>query len=415
MEIVGAYETPSEPYPFEMSPRILIITPKSPSTNPRMRKAADSLAAAGFEVKVLWAFGSLWGDAIDWEIIREADWGAEQIGGNPRNKKLLFFWSRLIRKANEVLGRFPQSKCRSSHMYIRKGIEWKPDLVIGHNPGALMPLVKIASVLQIPALFDAEDYHRRESYVVREMQEAATQALEDLYMPQLTAISTAAPLIAEAYRQHYPTVPVVCVNNAFSKKLQPPPPSAMEGPLRIAWFSQNIGFDRGLREFFDGLALVPELPVDISLIGECSEDCKNHVQSHVQSPLHKLLLLDPMPEKDLLRLLGEQEIGLALELGVPKNRDICRTNKLFTYPLAGCYMMVSETTSQRQFIVEFPETGFLVNLAKPSSIADALVWAHTNRHELYLKRKAAWTLANDRLHWEKESEVLVDLVRRTLS
>ena len=397
-----------------MTHRILIITPKSPSTNPRMRKAADALAAAGFEVKVLWAFGSTWGDPIDQQIISNAKWEAEQIGGNPVNQQRLYFWSRLMRKANEVIGRFAQSKCRSSHLYIRKGIRWKPDLVIGHNPGALRPLVKIASALGIPALFDAEDYHRGESYVVRANQEAATQALEDRYMPQLSAMTAAAPLIAEAYQRHYPKLKVMCVNNAFSKSIQPPSPEACSGPLKVVWFSQNIGFDRGLREFFAGLALVPELPVDVSLIGAHSNSQKDQVESFIDSNLHQLHLLEPMPENELLDVLGQHEIGLALELGTPKNRDICRTNKLFTYPLAGCYMMVSETAAQRQFLEEFPETGSLIDLHKPQTIADALKKAHAERAALHQKRQATWQLAHDRLHWQKESEVLVELVKEIM-
>ena len=42
-----------------------------------MRKAADVLAAAGFEVKVLWAYGSTWGDPIDQQIIANAKWEAD--------------------------------------------------------------------------------------------------------------------------------------------------------------------------------------------------------------------------------------------------------------------------------------------------------------------------------------------------
>ena len=41
--------------------RILIITPKQPSGNPRMRKAADALAIRGNTVHVLYAFNATLG------------------------------------------------------------------------------------------------------------------------------------------------------------------------------------------------------------------------------------------------------------------------------------------------------------------------------------------------------------------
>ena len=160
---------------------------------------------------------------------------------------------------------------------------------------------------------------------------------------------------------------------------------------------------------------MPELPVDVSLIGAHSKSQKDQVESFIDSHLHQLHLLEPMPENELLEVLGKHEIGLALELGTPKNRDICRTNKLFTYPLAGCFMMVSETAAQRQFLEEYPETGSLIDLRQPRTIADALKNAHIERTTLHQKRQATWRLAHERLNWEKESEVLVELVNGFLA
>ena len=74
-------------------------------------------------------------------------------------------------------------------------------------------------------------------------------------------------------------------------------------------------------------------------------------------------------------------------------------------------MMVSETAAQRQFMEEYPETGSMIDLCQPRKIADALKTAHAERAALHQKRQATWQLAHDRLHWEKESEVLVALVK----
>jgi len=57
----------------------------------------------------------------------------------------------------------------------------------------------------------------------------------------------------------------------------------------------------------------------------------------------------------------------------------------------------------------------LIDLCQPRTIADALKNAHAERAVLHQKRQATWQLAHDRLHWEKESEVLVELVIDLLS
>jgi len=394
--------------------RILIITPKSPSTNPRMRKAADALAHEGYTVKVLWAYGTAWAEAIDQEICAQVKWESQQIGGNPVSSKLTYFFSRLFRKMHEKLGNFEKSKCRSSRRYISEGIKWKPGLVIGHNPGALGPASKIAEHLNIPSLFDAEDYHRGESFVVRENQEVATAQLENQYIPRFTRLTSAAPLISEAYQGHYPQHKVVTVNNAFSKQLQPPAPDSMTGPLKIIWFSQVVGLDRGLKEFLQGLRLISDVPIELNVLGLCSEEKKAQFTAAIKSSEHNLQFHEPCSEKELLQFIGQHEIGLALEHPTPKNRDICRTNKLFTYPLVGCFMLLSRTASQEHFLSEWPMTGRLIDLKSPQSIAEAIEWAYQHRDELLEKRRASWEAAKTQLNWEVESTKLIELVQKLL-
>ena len=394
--------------------RILIITPKSPSTNPRMRKAADALAHEGYTVKVLWAYGTAWAEAIDQEICAQVKWESQQIGGNPVSSKLTYFFSRLFRKMHEKLGNFEKSKCRSSRRYISEGIKWKPGLVIGHNPGALGPASKIAENLNIPSLFDAEDYHRGESFVVRENQEVATAQLENQYIPRFTRLTSAAPLISEAYQGHYPQHKVVTVNNAFSKQLQPPAPDSMTGPLKIIWFSQVVGLDRGLKEFLQGLRLISDVPIELNVLGLCSEEKKAQFTAAIKSSEHNLQFHEPCSEKELLQFIGQHEIGLALEHPTPKNRDICRTNKLFTYPLVGCFMLLSRTASQEHFLSEWPMTGRLIDLKSPQSIAEAIEWAYQHRDELLEKRRASWEAAKTQLNWEVESTKLIELVQKLL-
>jgi len=394
-------------------PRILIITPKQPSGNPRMRKAADALARAGNTVHVLFAFNADWATQADAEIFEQAQWTWERIGGHPEDAKFTYFISRLMRKLAEARGMTKYAMCRSYSQYVARGMAWKPDLVIGHNPGALGPLVEIGNKLNIPILFDAEDYHRGEFHLGSQ-ESLRVQKLEDDCIPQITAMTAASPLIAKAYEALYPQHRVSTVNNAFSKKNQPPQPISQSGPLKIIWFSQVVGLDRGLDEFLQGMKSAKNVPIQLTILGLCSGDVQQHLLRSVSSELHQITLHPPMAESALFEFIAEHEIGLALEVPTTQNREICRTNKLYSFALAGCHMLISKTPAQGQFLREFPDAGELIDLNEPKTIADALREAFEKRDELLQKRQRAWQLGDAELNWEKESEVLVHFVGRAL-
>ena len=73
-------------------------------------------------------------------------------------------------------------------------------------------------------------------------------------------------------------------------------------------------------------------------------------------------------------------------------------------------MLVSHTASQEQFLTEWPETGTLIDLKTPATIANQLKWCFENREELLARRK----LASDTLNWEVESRGLIDVVEKSL-
>ena len=394
--------------------RILIITTKQPSTNPRMRKSADALADTGHDVHVLYAFNAIWADDADLPIFQDAKWTRERVGGHPIKQKGTYFFSRLVRKINEWRGNLEGTICRDIRNYIRLGVRWNPDLVIGHNPGALAPSVEISKRLQIPVIFDAEDFHRGESYWVRVQETSRIAALEDRYIPVLSGMTTAAPLITQAYQHLYPKISIFTVNNAFPSAKDTHRPKRHNGPLKVVWFSQNVGLDRGLQEFINGMKAAPDVPIELSILGNCEPNVRRTLEKMVHSNAQGISFYATRSQEQLFNFLAEHEIGLALEKPLAFNREICRTNKLYTYPLTGCYMFASSTKSQNQFMEEYPQTGRIVHLDDPQSIANALTDAYENREELLNCRKAAWELGQGVLNWETESDQLLNTVNKTL-
>ena len=393
--------------------RILFVTTKQPSTNPRMRKAADALAEAGHTVHVLYAYNVGWAAVADEEILSRSRWTHQRIGGDPVHEKWKYHAGRLRRKFDAWCGHLEGSYCRSLRNYIRIGVAWNPDLVIGHNPGALFPTREVARRLNIPSLFDAEDFHRGETSS-QDIQGEVTR-LEDKWLDHFSMVTTAAPLITERYQQLYPDQRFATINNAFPSALGAKSIEEHDGPLRIVWFSQVVGADRGLEPFLEGLGLIPDIPCQLTIIGQCTVELRESLAALIHSDHHQLVFHPPMEESRLFQFLATQEVGLALELGHTENHQLCRSNKLYSYPLAGCYTLASHTPSQDQFFEEFEGLGKSFNLQDPIEAGACLAHLFENRIDLSGKRRQCLATGQSILHWKSEAQLLRQLVHEVMT
>ena len=127
---------------------------------------------------------------------------------------------------------------------------------------------------------------------------------------------------------------------------------------------------------------------------------------------HVLHFKDPMGEADLFAFLGTQEIGLALELGETLNRQYCRTNKLYAYPMSGCLILASKTPAQTQFLEEHPDIGHLIDLHDKESLTHRLRTLFSERNATLATRGASLQKAKSKLNWDCESLTLLEFIDR---
>lgn len=387
--------------------RVLYITTSQPGCNPRLRKSADAMSGAGHQVHVLYLYKSEWATEADAEIFESAGWTHHLVGGSPTQHRWRYFLSRLVRKAAEMLGHRKRAFCRGYSEFLRHGAAFKPTLIVGHNPGALGPIVTLGDRLGVPVVFDAEDYHRGE-FPEHSKEAKETALLEEELLPKVTAMTAASPLIAEAYRRQFQPKDIVTINNAFPLKYIAPQPTPINSnsQLRVVWFSQVIGSDRGLIEFISGLTREQRKTTLLTLIGNCTSEMKVFIEDQRLAHGLQVRIVPPMPEKELMVFIRQHDIGLALEKNTILNRDLCRTNKLYTYPLCGLWTIASNTSAQEEFLKEHPYAGSLINLDEPDAIEEVLNWADSNREELLQRRIEALSLAKEKLNWEHESLLL---------
>ena len=397
-------------------PSIVLISTGSPATNPRLVKEANALHTAGYRVHVLYSHVIDWAEEIDAAILKKAPWSAELIGGGPSENILTFrvsSWSfkfmRRIRSLNIRATRLT----RTSHALSKAARQHKADLFIAHNLGALPAAVIGAQCHKARAAFDAEDYHYGE-FPANTWEATLTKHVEDKWIPKCAATWSASPLISHAYRKRFSNHAFDVVDNVFPLSQRAPRTEDDAGVLRMMWFSQTIGEGRGLEPFFNALQVQKKGAWSLTLIGRLSpsfEGTLQEFQKHFPNQVHTL---PPMKEKDLFKEMGKHDIGLALEMGTPLNRDLCRTNKLFSFILNGCYLCMTNTQAQTEFMAKHPSCGSMVPLESPASWPTVIGELIDNREKVTQGKQSNWTLGESHLNWEVEQEKLLTLVKNAL-
>ena len=106
---------------------------------------------------MLYLYKSAWATEADTDIFESAGWTHQLVGGSPTRNRWRYFISRLVRKAAEMLGHRKRAFCRGYSEFLSRGKAFMPSLIVGHNPGALGPIVTLGDALGVPVVFDAED------------------------------------------------------------------------------------------------------------------------------------------------------------------------------------------------------------------------------------------------------------------
>ena len=396
--------------------KILLVTSKQPSTNPRIRKSAHALAAAGHDVHLQYEYSSRWASQADIRIFADCHWSHNLVGGHPSKSWWTYFFNRAKAKWARWLGKSEShfSPCAQEH--LRQALIFQPDVVIGHNPGMLPVLAQLKACSNIPVIFDAEDYHRGE-FVSGSFEALAIEQLEKSTFPILDGITFASPLFESEYKRNFILLNTAVIHNSFPKRHlgKHIESRQTEHALKIVWFSQVVGLDRGLLEFLVGMNRCSSIPIEFTIVGSCSQALKDVISRAQRQPHHQLHFRSPLQEAELFALIADHEIGLALEVPDVKNRDLCWTNKLFVYPLCGCLTLMSDTTAQVSFHKEYPMLGEVINLQDPSSIEHVIRAQFDARQDLFRRRLDIIAFAEEEMNWEFDSLTLVKFVQDMLT
>lgn len=402
---------------------IVLISSGQPTLNPRLVKEADTLTDAGFEVTVVYQFWNDWGTEYDSRLLPTKKWKSIRVGGSVKTQKYDYWKTRFIQKIAIFLattigfknGIAERAIGRCTYKLARKAMAIPANLYLAHNLAALPAAYLAAKKNKAKCGFDAEDFHRNEVSNNEKSHDVQLKTfIEDKYLPKLDYFTTASPLISEAYHQIYQRLNPTTILNVFPKQ-NLEQRNGLTDKIKLFWFSQTIGQNRGLETVIAALGLLKNIDIELHLLG--AHDAKmislfKALASTNNFAPDKIIFYPPIAPDDIYKFSGRFDIGLATETNQPKNRDICLTNKIFTYIQSNLAIIASDTAAQTKLLKAFPDMGSVYEKDNPESLADVLKTYAENKMLLTGHRKQARKYADEALNWEIEGQKFLTTVQQ---
>ncbi|MGH9388388.1 MAG: glycosyltransferase [Vicinamibacteria bacterium] len=398
-----------------MKARVTLLTAGHLSTCPRMLKTADALAEEGYDVKVVSTRSTAWAAEADCSVEerRPGKWRSFVVDYSRWRRPLLYGKTGLRRRiARALAARTREAPFRLAtrafarvHDELVSGaIATSADFFYGGTTGGIAAACEAARRAGRPYALDLEDFFSGEP-PEGSLDRKLAERIERETLPGARFLTASSGPIADAYAAKY-QVTAATIHNVFPLPDRPPDlESRREGPLRFYWFSQTIGPGRGLEEAI-AAAGVSGIEGELHLRGAIAASYRETLRKLAREKAPRLALtMHPTgPPDAMISLASAFDIGLSLEQPVSLNRPLCLTNKALVYLLSGLALVMTDTPGHRPLREELGDKGLVVPPADVVGLAQGFRRFARDRKYLLECRRASWTAAATRWHWEHPEE-----------
>jgi glycosyltransferase involved in cell wall biosynthesis len=401
------------------SPVILILTSGPLCRNPRVRKEAESLGDAGYDVTVMTVASDARYEAYDDEILRRAKYrkvALDQISRRGAPGAGIFI-SRLRTWIARNCARYGLQSAQAlgpTAALGRMARGFGADLTIVHTE---MPFCIGRDLLAMGrrVASDFEDWHSRDllpqAHATRPMR-LIERAERDLFARSAYSSTTSHALANSLQAEFGGKLPLV-LTNSFPLKPEPSP-RAPNDPPSFFWFSQTIGPGRGLELFIAAWSQTSRAS-RLCLLGEIDGNYKKKLFERLPSERRTSLTFLPVTSPDdLPSVISKHDIGLALELDYPTSKSCTISNKILQYLNAGIAVVASDTLGQREVFANAPDIGLLTDLFQTGELTMKLDGILADRTQLAAMGRAARNAAIATYCWEHEAPRLIAAVESAL-
>lgn len=392
--------------------KIIFLTSTNLASNPRCRKEVELALAAGHKVSVVAFEMDNWTREKEKQIREQLKDVSFYYLSATRSNLWLWFKSTAIEKISRKLyklgirttGIIASGVSRRSVLIqaLLRSRNLSADLIVAHNPGAFYPAVSFALSNQTHYAIDVEDYHPGEGTdpLLKRMNEHLLMRV----LPSAMYVSYASEPIMQKVLSLVSQIKDkqgLVVNNAFPAKDFPKPAEVKDnGVLSLVWFSQNIDVSRGLEQVLPVLDKFKD-QIRLTLVGSLN----NAFFDKYLSGRSYISIVAPLLQEELHALIGQYDIGLAIEPGKDVNNNLALSNKAWTYFQAGLYILATGTEGQVSFLKNFPEHGIVSSLEE-ETLQETLSFLIKNRKRILDSKISRWQHAQNHSWTVESSKVL---------
>lgn len=406
--------------------RVLLLIGAQLCMAPRPRKEAAALAAAGHDVAIAGFALTEEGRELDRALSRDApfrflvirDFTSPQLA-----ERLRCSVARLRRRgASELAGltgrRFPAELGFDTAAMTALARSFRADLTIAHCEAGLHA-IRCLEKEGCRVGVDFEDFFsedlppaQRRHRPVKLLRDLERFALQRAGYRLATSHAMAKALAEFASA---PERPPAVVPNVFPFCEAPPfREPGPEEPLRLVWFSQTVGTERGLRHAIAALNGI-DSPVELTILGRCTPQVREELMAATSPSLaSRVRLIPPVEPGELPAELARHDIGLCLEDPSIPSRDLTITNKMFQYMQAGLALLATDTKGQREVLAQEPAAGRIVPPGDSEALREAVRSWLVDSPSLLSARRAAREAFEARWNWEAFAPVVVQEARKAL-
>jgi glycosyltransferase involved in cell wall biosynthesis len=405
--------------------KICLISGGHLSSNPRLIKEADTLHTLGNDVHVLTAQSVPLVVGFDEVFQRQKPWAVRHVQvyrwswlKRFQRKKRKARGGEAILKGDDSLGAFQDYISPWSDLHLKEIEFYRPDFIIAHTLPSLVTAAIAKEKWGIPFGFDLEDYHpgEREGGFNEPDNQRARVILRSL-LPKASYVSAASPQISAETEREFGQKEISVILNCFplDRQKEKAIGDRKGDGVSLYWFSQVLGLDRGLQEVIEACS---------KLKGKFSLHMRGYLDVQVEREIKSLALRLRISDRchflpwcsplELMSRTRDHDIGLAVERQQPLNRNLCITNKILSYPVAGLAVAASKTDGQDWVIQQAPGMGFLYRPGNVDELSSGIQKWIDHPELLHAAKRAAWEAAQEKFCWEKEKDQLISVINRVL-
>lgn len=399
----------------EKPKHIVIVTGQHMVANPRVWKEANTLAEHGYRVTILTTFYDAVKKELDKELLHpsiqyKASVNLIKEEGSVTDVYFSRIWRRIalylkktgkIDKAGLILYRLSKQ--------VKLADAEDADLYIAHQEAGLLignELIKKGKKVA----FDLEDWYSRD-YINELRPVQLLKSAEAFALLNAVYITCPSESMANAMMTayHAPKKPI-SIYNSFSLKENDGIVYEVANPVSLIWFSQVVGPGRGLENLIKALRLIKR-PLEIHLVGNVVNGYENQLNEEFKKMGHLLFFHGIVKHHELLPLIAQFNIGLALENNIPDNKDTTVSNKILQYIQAGNKVLATNTKGQLEIAAAFPDSVCIVEVDQPEQWAGAIEELLDNTDN---RKGEQLSIFRKQYCWEAQEEKLTAQVKESI-